>query len=281
MMKKSDFYVGVPIFNRMALLQLLIPNWERAGLLTKSEGGCQFCLFDDASTEFSGEVIQQLFKPYCNVTYYRNPINLKADKNLYTIFTNFLQSDKKALFISDSDLLISPRMMDFVCTHFEKTDGVLTVFNTINSHPAIAIVDNCFVLKEHVGAAGCIISRQRVEQFLKKFSHIQMVEGIDWQFSAYFNEEGIKILSTLNSFAQHLGFSGQNSSSLSGDYGANFVIEDPKDGQILNDAIFNAQDHFKNSGYVEIRNLLHSLVTKRKRRKDWFKRLITKIRNCF
>ena len=196
-------------------------------------------IYDDCSTEYNKDFLRELFPAATTIKI--NQQNLKADKNMYQMYADFLESGDQLFFNADSDLIFKKKWLDISIDLFKETKGVLSIFNSL-MHEPYKIISDQLCLKKTIGAAGTLFSRERLSGFLSSVKSIDNATSLDWQFSEYFEKSNIPIYCVNNSLVQHIGYSGQNAIYYF-DYGKNYEIETINQGQIVNNTI---------QGYLEI-----------------------------
>lgn len=221
-------------------------------------------IYDDCSTEYGMDELRKLFPTAASI--HRNAANVRADRNIYLMYKDFLSTSDNYFFNADSDIIFSEKWLPMAISLLPKTEGVLSIFNA-SSHPVRHTLDNGLCVKETIGAAGTLITRERVADLLNVFSYEDSAVSFDWLCSQYFTSRGIKVYCTNNSLIQHIGYHGQNYLSGFFDYGMNFTVEDAKTGQIIND-IF---------GLFLIQNREYHIKIMKKTRKNIFLRIIKKL----
>ena len=206
--------VGIATYNRKSMLENMAKSLYLSDL---SAFKVNIRIYDDCSTEFNRDFLEKIFPDAASIIV--NETNLKADYNTFNMYRDFIKSGDDYFFNADSDLLFNKDWLNFIKENFNKTDGVLSVFNTTRHHP---VIEDCgdLVCKEHIGAAGTFFSRERVKQNNK-----------------------VRIMCSKRSFVQHIGLvSGENSNLYSADYGTGFSVDSIHNGQILNDLIESMMD---------------------------------------
>jgi hypothetical protein len=187
-------------------------------------------IYDDCSGEYDIQKLRDLFPTAVSIK--RNEQNIKADKNMYNMYTDFLSTNDEYFFNGDSDLIFHSNWLVKAFALMPETEGILSIFNA-NSHIPLRRINENMCIKDTVGAAGTLFARERIEQLIQEFPSIDMVKGFDWQWSKFFTERGMKIYCTNNSLVQHIGYTGQNTLYFF-DFGRGFEIENAKEGQIIN-----------------------------------------------
>jgi len=245
--------IGIPTYNRKPLLEMMAASLYRSDLSVNPN----IRIYDDNSADYGIDELNAIFPSACSIK--RNKINLKADKNMWQMYADFLLSGDDYFFNADSDLLFNPQWLNIALKLIEYTDGVLSVFNT-NSHPFYNIVSDDLGLKKTVGAAGTLFKKERLEELMAKYSSMEDVRGFDWQFSAYFMSHNVRIYCVRNSLVQHIGLVGQNA-RYHFDIGSNFNVQNNEDGQILNNILVE----YVESAREKIDNLKEDITKKASR----------------
>lgn len=226
--------IGITSYNRKSILEKMAKSFYESDL---SRAQINIRIYDDNSTDFDENYLKTLFPNL--KTLIRNKTNLKADLNTYSMYCDFLKSNDDYFFNADSDLIFNKNWLNYILDNFDYTDGILSIFNTKNHIAVDTDETKHLLLKNDIGAAGTFFSRDRVAQLV---SFIQVTEklAIDWEFCKKFNEQGIKIYCSEESYVQHIGVVGQNTFwGVATDFGENFEIDSLTNGQILNDLLLD------------------------------------------
>jgi glycosyltransferase involved in cell wall biosynthesis len=231
--------IGVPTYNRKNILKIMSASLYRSVLDIPHN----IRIYDDCSTEYGINELKKIFPTAVSIK--RNEVNVRADKNIYQMFADFLLTGDDYFFNADSDLIFSRQWLNVAMELLEKTDGILSIFNA-NSHPASEIIDKNVCIKKTVGAAGTLISRERISELLNRFDSANYAEqGFDWLCSEYFSDRNIPVYCVNNSLVQHIGYEGQNA-NLFFDVGKNYKVESVEDGQAINDILEKYVDGVRN-----------------------------------
>jgi hypothetical protein len=220
--------IAVPTYNNLALVKLMSASLYQSDLSIPHN----IKIYDDCSPEFNTNELQKLFSTAVSVR--RNPCNVKADRNIYLMYKDFLSSTDDFFFNADSDIIFNKKWLTSAFDLIPKTNGVLSIINA-SSHPIKRVVDHDLCIKETIGAAGTLMTRERIADILRTFSYKDSAVSFDWNCSRYFTSQGIDVYCTNTSLIQHIGYHGQNYQHGFFDYGKNFAIEDIETGQIIND----------------------------------------------
>jgi hypothetical protein len=236
--------IAIPTFNRLNLVRKTASSFYNSNLSIPHN----IRIYDDCSSEYQVDKLKFFFPTAVSIT--RNAFNIKADKNIYRMYRDFLLSNDEYLFNADSDLIFSKGWLSYAIGLLKETEGILTIFNA-NSHPVKKIVNSKFCIKEHVGSAGTFFTRSRVEEIIRMYPSEDSIHNFDWQWSAYFLERNIPIYCTNKSLVQHIGYEGQNSLTGFFDVGKEFEVDSLENGQIINDIleayVNQRKDFFENN----------------------------------
>jgi hypothetical protein len=219
--------IGITTYNRKNLLELM------ASSLYESDISIPYNIkiYDDCSNEYGLEELKSIFPDAASIKINRN--NLKADKNIYQMYSDFVSTSDLFLFNADSDLLFKKKWLNTALGLIKETSGILSLFNA-NSHESYKTINNELCLKKTIGSAGTLFTRDRVVDLLTEINSIEKVKAFDWQFSEYFDKAGLPIYCVNNSLVQHIGYNGQNTGFYF-DFGRNYQIDTLEQGQIIND----------------------------------------------
>ena len=195
--------IGITTFNRKDYLL----KFKESLYLSNGLDECNIMICDDCSSEFEYSELKQWF-PDAKIVV--RPYNLGADKNMRQMYIDFLETDNDILVNMDSDLLCRPDWLNFIQKNFQYTDGIMSLFNSVFHRPKNEIILNGvkFVEKEHIGAAGAILNRDIVKKVL---SVPQPLKWYDKAWSEFLSKNGIRLLVSENSYFQHIGIIGTNS----------------------------------------------------------------------
>ncbi len=222
--------IGVPTYNRLKIIKKMAASLYNSNLYP----ACHIRVYDDCSTEFSMDILRAIFSKAAS--FYRQPKNMGADYNTYCMYKDFLNTNDKFFFNADSDLIFSSDWLNKAFELLPQTDGILSIFNTRNHR--IIFEEEKLCEKVDLGAAGTLFTRERVEEIVKEVSRENRnCDALDWWWSMYMRRNGKRLFSTKESYVQHIGFSGQNSSVCNFDYGTNFVLDTVENGLILNNLL--------------------------------------------
>lgn len=234
--------IGITTYNRLDVLGKMAASLYMSDLPKR----CNIRVYDDASSDYGVETLREIFPDAASIV--RNKINVKSDRNIYLMYQDFLRSKDEILVNADSDLLFSENWIHEGLRLFERTNGVLSLYNSIVIDGLST--DDELLEKRYVGSAGVMLSRECVKKIINKFS-VEDIQGdvpfFDWRWCRYLQENGHYIFCVKNSLVQHIGFQGQNSSRMLFDYGHGFTVENREQGQVINDILLQMAIRDKNS----------------------------------
>lgn len=195
-------------------------RFQQSLALTENLDACHIRIYDDCSTEFS---ITELKKWFPNaIEIIQRKQNIGPDRNLRQMYVDFLSSDDDILVTMDSDLICRPDWLNFTKKHFDDTSGVLSLYNSKRHKPTRKIIMNgeVFLEKNHIGAAGSILSRKVIQEIVNQ---LPPSDSFDWAWSGLLRQKGVPILVSNDSYFQHIGLIGYNCDGKNTiDYGVRF-----------------------------------------------------------
>lgn len=221
--------VSMATYNRLDYLQITAQSLSRCTDIAD----CSLRLYDDCSTDYDVDVLQKVFPQAQAIV--RRERNLGADRNMFQVYKDFLETDDDVLVTLDSDMLLRPECFEIVQRTLPNTDGVLGLYNSA-MHSAIreiGVRDVPCVEKEHVGAAAVAMSREIVSMIVE---NVLPGKAYDWKWSKYLCDRGQRLWVTRDSYVQHIGLHGYNcDGGRSVDFGLNFYPENSVDQKIASD----------------------------------------------
>jgi glycosyltransferase involved in cell wall biosynthesis len=220
--------IGIPTYNRKDILKVMAASLYNSALDIPHN----IRVYDDCSTEYGYSELKEIFPSAVSIK--RNAVNLKADKNMYQMYADFLLTGDDYFFNADSDIIFNRQWLNVAIDLLKKTEGILSIFNA-NSHSVCKVIDKDLCIKEAVGAAGTLFARERLAELLNNFNSLESAgKNFDWKWSEYFRKRNIPIYCVNNSLVQHIGYEGQNA-NVYFDVGRNYKVESVEDGQVIND----------------------------------------------
>jgi hypothetical protein len=180
---------------------------------------CSIRVYDDASPFWDEAYLRRVFPSAKEIV--RRKKNLGADGNMRQMFVDFLETGDDALLVADSDLIFRPDMIACVESVLEAAGGIMSLYNSAihSPHESCAVCGVPFAVKKTIGAAGTVMTRRVVEMIV---ANVPASSSYDWDWSRYLALRNVPLLVTEESFVQHIGVHGQNSSSFATEYGLNF-----------------------------------------------------------
>lgn len=213
----DSILVAVTTFNRLDYVRAAATSLS----MSKLGDRCSVWVFDDFSDEYDESTLRSLY-PFAR-RLMRSSRRLGSGGNMRRAFEAFLASESEALLLADSDLLFHPGWPDVVSRCFPRSSGVLSLYNSV-AHPAaerLEIEGEPILRKEHIGAAGAVLSRPVVADILAQVPISD--QAYDWRWSRFLFGRGTPILTTERSYVQHIGALGTNSDGVSVDVGLGFI----------------------------------------------------------
>jgi len=193
---------GITSFNRIDLLTNLLKK-----LIREIHSNDQILVLDDSSYDFDINYIITLLKDHPQSTVISNTTNLGPDINMYRMFQEFLRLESRYLLICDADLDICDNISDRIRELPISEDYIISLYNS-SVHESLEerkIVGIDFAVKQHVGAAGTLLTREQVNEIVM---YIEPSDHFDWKWSEYFRIKGIRKFVVKRSLVQHLGVDG-------------------------------------------------------------------------
>ena len=208
--------IGITVYNRLNYIRKMCLSLKNSVDLEK----CSIRIYDDCSAEFDAEILKKEF-PFIT-EYKRRENNLGSDNNMRQMYFDFLESGDDVLVNCDSDMIFRK---DWIARIFELlplTDGVLSLYNSSSHIPIehFKIGSENILRKESIGAAGSTFRREIVRSIV---ANVTPSFKYDWDWSRFLDSRRIRLLTTENSYIQHIGVIGENCDSNDiVDYGLNF-----------------------------------------------------------
>lgn len=260
------FCIGITTYNRLDLIQRMSASLEKSNDIQS----CNLRIYDDKSFEFNINDIKEVF-PNANQVIIRNK-NLGADRNMYQMFVDFLNTDDDYLLVADSDLIFHPDWFLFFKKHAEL--DVLSLYNSVSHEPiGVDRSQNMEIIcKRHIGAAGTIFKKHIVQKIIE---NVPPSRSYDWDWSNFLIKKGYNLHVSKRSYIQHIGIMGTNNDGGAIiDFGLNF-----SPGNSLNESYLI--DFFQNALISKDRFIKNSYSPKifLRKIKSFFKILKWKINN--
>ena len=227
--------VAIPTYNRPELIKKCASSLYQVNGIND----CNVRIYDDCSTEIDELFLRDQFPNASNIVVRK--ANLKADRNMAQMYRDFFDTGDDLFIGADSDMIFRPDFLNIVLKLIEKTDGVLSLYNS-SLHKAISELkagDEDCVIKRHIGAAGVVFTRKIIEDIIE---NVQIGGTYDWRWAEFLQQQGRRLIVTKKSYVQHIGIDGENNNLEVYDFGENFnpITEINKD--ILIDLLNNVFD---------------------------------------
>jgi len=237
------FCVGITTYNRLFLIERMSSSLN----ISHDINMCNLRVYDDKSFEFNVNDIEKVF-PNAKEIIVRDK-NLGADRNMYQMFVDFLNTDDDYLFVADSDLIFHPDWFLFFNKYAEL--DILSLYNSV-SHESIgtSLESDEILHKRHIGAAGTIFKKHIVKKIIE---NVPPSRCYDWDWSNFLIKEGYKLNVSKRSYVQHIGIIGTNNDGGTVvDFGLNFFPGNSVNENYLIDFFQNAllsKDRFIKKSY--------------------------------
>jgi len=218
MQEDSRDIIAIPTFNRIRHLVACLRSLREAGGLE------QYRIFirDDASSEFGVGEIAQLLPEATSIR--RNAANLGPDGNQILLFKDCIDAGARRILVLDSDMLVSPSLLDFMGHAFERTDGFLGLYNSV-LHKELRDLDSELIEKRSFGGAATCWQSTLLRGVIDRYER-KAAKTWDWVANAELAETGRRIIVSRRSYAQHMGIAGANNGVFGKiEYGLGFVVE--------------------------------------------------------
>jgi len=210
--------IAIPTFNRIRHLVACLRSLREAYGLDRY----RIFIRDDASSEFGVGEIAQLIPDATDIR--RNAVNLGPDANQMALFKDCLVAGARRILVLDSDMLVSPSILEFMDRAFERTDGFLGLYNSA-LHGKRGDLDAELIEKRSVGGAATCWQATVLRGVIDRYER-KAAQTWDWVANAELAETRRRIIVSRRSYAQHMGIVGANNGVFGKiDYGLGFVVE--------------------------------------------------------
>ena len=215
-MSEKGNIIAIPTYNRRAELEACL------ACLAAAEGldDWRIVIGDDCSTDYDiAEVVRHT--PLA-VTVLRNKANLGCDGNSVLLLEACLRKNARRVLLLDSDMIVSSDALSFAERTFARSDGVLSLYNSV-LHVEAEAVDSELVRKNSIGGAATVWDASVLKDML---GGLDGPACWDWRICDMAREKNIRLCVAWESRAQHIGINGSNSLHFGQlEYGARFRIE--------------------------------------------------------
>jgi glycosyltransferase involved in cell wall biosynthesis len=233
----ASIAIGVPTYNRKTIIELCAHSVR----LVDYPENARMIVVDDASVEFDATFLRDQYPPFAEIV--RRQVNSGgADFATPDLLERLVDTGADILVIIDSDLILKRNCLRTMLSLIDRTEGVLSLFNTPNHW---ALRDKGDLLqKRSIGAAATAWRRDLAASVLKAVEPGSMW---DWRVCDFLTQQRIPIFTVKDSLVQHLGFAaGENSHALRGDVGLGYYDDDFRNAyNWINEVAAAQQNSFK------------------------------------
>jgi glycosyltransferase involved in cell wall biosynthesis len=217
-MKEKDLTIILSVYNR--------PNYTRRALSSLLENTKNNILIvDDLSKELNWKRTLNMIKDFPNVEYIKMSQNWGIDQ-LIKLYPTFC--DTKYIYITENDMLISSKIDEEISRMLriiEKNRKIIGTFYNSEYHNELGdFQDGNYVIKESTGGTSILIERELFARFIDYLQKKPKYPSWDWAFSNFIKEKDLTLISTKDSYAQHIGTWGLHAKPpYVVDHGRNFI----------------------------------------------------------
>ncbi|MCF2673215.1 glycosyltransferase [Fusobacterium varium] len=256
----------ISTYNRKEILEKSISSLKKVKNLEKFE----IQIYDDKSSEYNEQYLKEKI-PFAKKITIRNE-NLKADKNMYMMYKDFLETEGDYLLQADSDMIYNEEFLSIIQKIAKlKEKAVYSLYNS-NLHNFFQDIEEKYIdkiefrRKIDIGGACVLFSREIIEEIINNIKiKNEDFTSYDYRWSEYLNSKNIPIYVSKISFIQHLGIGGQNNKKIANiDLGRGFIPSNKEDITILLEyyekIIFDTKEYYENIGWlISIKNKLKKI----------------------
>lgn len=218
--------IAIPTFNRIRHLVACLRCLREACGLERY----RIFIRDDSSSEFGVGEIARLVPEATSIQ--RNSATLGPDENQLLLFRDCLAAGARRILVLDSDMLVSPSILDFMEPAFGRTDGFLGLYNSL-LHRKRGDLDAELIEKQSFGGTATLWEAALLRRVIDRCRR-RDAGTWDWIANTELGETGTRIIVSRRSYAQHLGVVGTNNGTFGHiDYGLGFVIETEEQARFM------------------------------------------------
>ena len=228
--------LAMATYNRKEVLERTIVSLTQV----KNIEDVDIFIFDDCSTEYTKEDLKKMI-PFAKQIVVREN-NLRADRNMYQIHQDYINSNYDILLQVDSDVIFHKNFIEIIKSIL-STQTKYPVFSLYNSsnHPFVEnrnpLEINKIIFKEKHSIGGiCVLFTDKniLKNILDNIPKERKSFAYDWYWSHKLQEKGTPVMVSEQSFLQHIGVEGQNNKEIKGiDIGLNFTPTNTNDLEFL------------------------------------------------
>ena len=228
--------LAMATYNRKEVLERTIVSLTQV----KNIEDVDIFIFDDCSTEYTKEDLKKMI-PFAKQIVVREN-NLRADRNMYQIHQDYINSNYDILLQVDSDVIFHKNFIEIIKSIL-STQTKYPVFSLYNSsnHPFVEnrnpLEINKIIFKEKHSIGGiCVLFTDKniLKNILENIPKERKSFAYDWYWSHKLQEKGTPVMVSEQSFLQHIGVEGQNNKEIKGiDIGLYFTPTNTNDLEFL------------------------------------------------
>ena len=228
--------LAMATYNRKEVLERTIVSLTQV----KNIEDVDIFIFDDCSTEYTKEDLKKMI-PFAKQIVVREN-NLRADRNMYQIHQDYINSNYDILLQVDSDVIFHKNFIEIIKSIL-STQTKYPVFSLYNSsnHPFVEnrnpLEINKIIFKEKHSIGGiCVLFTDKniLKNILDNIPKERKSFAYDWYWSHKLQEKGTPVMVSEQSFLQHIGVEGQNNKEIKGiDIGLYFTPTNTNDLEFL------------------------------------------------
>ena len=210
--------LAMATYNRKEVLERTIVSLTQV----KNIEDVDIFIFDDCSTEYTKEDLKKMI-PFAKQIVVREN-NLRADRNMYQIHQDYINSNYDILLQVDSDVIFHKNFIEIIKSIL-STQTKYPVFSLYNSsnHPFVEnrnpLEINKIIFKEKHSIGGiCVLFTDKniLKNILDNIPKERKSFAYDWYWSHKLQEKGTPVMVSEQSFLQHIGVEGQNNKEIKG-----------------------------------------------------------------
>ena len=228
--------LAMATYNRKEVLERTIVSLTQV----KNIEDVDIFIFDDCSTEYTKEDLKKMI-PFAKQIVVREN-NLRADRNMYQIHQDYINSNYDILLQVDSDVIFHKDFIEIIKSilYTQTKYPVFSLYNSSN-HPFVEnrnpLEINKIIFKEKHSIGGiCVLFTDKniLKNILDNIPKERKSFAYDWYWSHKLQEKGTPVMVSEQSFLQHIGVEGQNNKEIKGiDIGLNFTPTNTNDLEFL------------------------------------------------
>ena len=228
--------LAMATYNRKEVLERTIVSLTQV----KNIEDVDIFIFDDCSTEYTKEDLKKMI-PFAKQIVVREN-NLRADRNMYQIHQDYINSNYDILLQVDSDVIFHKNFIEIIKSIL-STQTNYSVFSLYNSNNHLFVEKgnlleiNKIIFKEKHSIGGiCVLFADKnvLKNILETIPKDRKSFAYDWYWSHKLQEKGTPVMVSEQSFLQHIGVEGQNNKEIKGiDIGLYFTPTNTNDLEFL------------------------------------------------